>query len=220
MYFKVYTTLSDSQDDVNPIIFSDTGSGTNQVVPWTKETKLYIEELDFDLYVDCATKYDGASTASISNLERFNAQNVLAQGDGYGYENTVNNATFNFKIHGESQSITTAQVGFGIQWEVIPLPLAIPVGGTSKQTNLVFPKHVRSVSMVFNNTIGGKVNNKPIALKTFGNTDLGSAPEPQSGVFEYGLMKGWNDYKYTSIEITHEQPFDIRLIGIFYKVEV
>ncbi len=218
--FYVYTSYEDAIAGINPISFFDLGTGTNEVEPWPLSTKFYLEELDFDLKVDCATKYSGSATTTISDLDRLNAQSVLAQGDGSGYDNIVIDNDFTFSAHNEGQEVTEAQVGFGIEVVMEPLPLAIPVGGSSKQTNLVFPKHIRNASFVFENTIGGEVNGKPIALKTFGNIGIGEAPSPSRGVFEYGLMKGWNDYRYTNITITHEAPFDIRLLGIFYKVEV
>ena len=33
-------------------------------------------------------------------------------------------------------------------------------------------------------------------------------------------MKGWDMFNVDAITITHSDPFDIKLIGIFYRVEV
>ncbi len=33
-------------------------------------------------------------------------------------------------------------------------------------------------------------------------------------------MKGWSDYLTPAINITHSEPFDIKLTGLFYKIEV
>lgn len=218
--FKVYTTKEDADNDTNAIVFNDSGSGTNQVEPWSLETQFFIEELSFDVAVDSAETYSGTATSTITGLSRFNAQNVLAKGDGFGFNNQVINSEFDFVAHGESVEVEDAQIGFGIHWQVQPMPMANPVGGSPKSNNVVFPKHIRSVTFMFDNTVGGTVNDIPIALKTFNNVSFGSAPNPANGIFEIGLMKGWEEFKQSSLTLDHTEPFDIRLTGIFYKIEV
>ncbi len=240
--FKVYDTLADANADTNEvditgagtgthtahvdlkytlaIDFTNTGTGTNQVEPWPLSTKFFIEELDFSLYVDCADKYDSTAVSTIPNLVRFNAQNVLMNGDGYGFSDTVESDDFVITAHGESVSVSEAQTGFGIEVKMETLPLSNTTGSSIKSTNLVYKKHVRSASFMFNNTIGGTINGKPISIKRFPNVQIGSPPTPASGIMELGIMKGWDDFNVNAITIDHEQPFDIRLLGIFYKIDI
>lgn len=221
--FQTYLTISDAEDETNAIEFADIGSGTNQVEAWPLSTKFYIEELSYDMYVDCAHKYDSSATSTLTGLSRFNAQDVLMQGDGYGFEGIVENGEFEVSAHGESVDVSQAQLGFGISVSMTPLPLALSISGSQKSTNLVFPKHIRSVSLIFADTIGGTVqgskNAVPISLKTFGEVSIGAPPSQGSGVFEIGLTQGWNDFRYDSFTISHYEPFDIKLLGIFYKVD-
>jgi hypothetical protein len=100
------------------------------------------------------------------------------------------------------------------------MPLSIAMGTNSSTSNVVEPKHIRSVQFMFSNTFDGEVNGIPIALKTFQETDFGTPPTPVTGTFQMSLMKGWNEFKYNSISITHSSAFDMKLIGIYYKVEV
>jgi hypothetical protein len=72
---------------------------------------------------------------------------------------------------------------------------------------------------MFNNTIGGTINDVPISLEPFDMVDIGNPPHPQRGVFEMMIMKGWDDFKIPSFTIRHSEPFNIELIGIFYSVE-
>jgi hypothetical protein len=43
---------------------------------------------------------------------------------------------------------------------------------------------------------------------------------PVNGEFEYGIMAGWDDFKNIGLMITHNDPFDFKLIGLFYRVDI
>lgn len=218
--FYVYLTIEDAINDDNAIVFSNTGSGTNQVEPWPLSTKFFIEELDFDLKVDCASYYDGSATSTLTGLSRFNAQAVKIQGDGYGFEAIGEGDEVEIEAHGESVDVTSAQVGLPIKVQMVPMPLSIAMGNSNKMTNLVQPKHIRDITFMFNETVGGTVNGVPIAINAFNEVMPGSPPAPASGLFRQSVMKGWDDFNNQLFVIEHDEPFDIRLLGLFYKVEI
>jgi hypothetical protein len=72
---------------------------------------------------------------------------------------------------------------------------------------------------MFNNTIGGEIDGQPITLQTLNQYNPLGPPVPQTGIFSKSLMKGWNEFLRDPITITHSDPFDIRLIGVYYKIE-
>ena len=73
---------------------------------------------------------------------------------------------------------------------------------------------------MFNDTTGGFINGTPITLRDLDEQNPGEPSGPNSGVFEMSFMLGWNQRDGGSgIVITHDDPFDIKLIGIFYKIE-
>jgi hypothetical protein len=72
---------------------------------------------------------------------------------------------------------------------------------------------------MFNNTVGGSIDGFPIALKTLSQSNPIAAPEPANGIHKMTFMKGWNEFLRDPITITHSEPFDIRLIGVYYKIE-
>jgi hypothetical protein len=72
---------------------------------------------------------------------------------------------------------------------------------------------------MFNDTVGGYIEDTPIQLQTLSEIIPGLPPEPLSGTMEMSFMKGWNEVNKNPITITHSDPFDIKLIGIFYTVE-
>lgn len=215
--FMVYTSAADAELGLNPIEFFNAGVGTS-VTPWELATSFFIEELSFDAKVDCANLYTGAPSSVFTGLPRFNSQTVKINGDGYGFEYIGIDDEIQTIAHGQSVPVSVAQMGFPINVTIEPLPLSIFQGST-KQSNLMTPTHIRDVTLMMSDTIGGLVNGVPIALNNFDEVPIGSPPVPTNGIFEYGIMAGWDDYKNIGLVITHSEPFDIKLIGLFYKVE-
>jgi hypothetical protein len=196
------------------------------VPPFTYSTKYYIEELSFDVFTDCSYIYSGAATNTISGLPRFNGQTVSMVGDGYGFSDSVTNSEVEFIAHGQPIDVTEAKIGFPVEMDIELMPNNPPTGGSAKAGSLVFPQHIRNVTLLFNNTIGGFVDGQPITLKTLdqfnplaGPLSLNGPPVPLTGLFKKSLMKGWNEFLRNPISITSSDPFDIRLIGAYYKIE-
>lgn len=221
-HFKIYLTQEDAVAGDNPYAVSSAGTMAT-VTAYPLVTKLFIEQLDFDAQMDCVGYYDSSPTSVITGQTRFNGQEVLMQGDGYGFNDLVENGNIFFEAHGALRPISEAQYGFPIDVEIQPLPLSIS-GGSPKSSNLVDTKHIRFVTFLFADTIGGTItdgtNVTPIAMLPLLDVPFGSPPVPITGSFEMSLFGGWNDFTYNSFTINHREPFGMKLTGIFYKVEV
>ena len=216
--FMVYLTASDAEAAINPIEFFSTGINS-YVTPEELQTYYFIEELSFEAKVDCAYTYTGTPQNTFTGLPRFNAQDVKINGDGYGFDYTGINDSVETIAHGQLVDVSAAQIGFPINVTIEPLPVSV-YQGSPKQSNLLTPKHIREVSLMLSDTIGGYVNDEPIALQNFDDVPIGSPPVPVNGFFEYSIMAGWDDYQEIGLTITHDEPFDFKLIGLFYKVDV
>jgi hypothetical protein len=214
----VYTSYADAVAEDNHVTFSDEGVGAS-VTPWPLAAKFYLEELSFDVFTDCTYTYSGVAEDTFTGLARFNAQMVKAVGDGFGFEEEGNDSEITLTAHGEAVEATEVSIGFPITTTMIPLDMAVPGAMNYKGTSLTFPKHIRSANLMFNETIGGTVNEQPIQTLTLTQTIPGDPPLPQSGIMETTPMLGWGNDE-DSITISHDEPFDIRLIGIFYRIEV
>jgi len=215
-HVNVYDNLADAEAQTNPLIFSALGSNST-ITSWPLTTTFFLEELTYDTFLDCAIKYSGTPTTTISNVPQFNAQEVAMVGDGFGFTALGNNSQVVFTAHGSAVPVSNAFVGFPINLIIEPLPLTPP---PDKTTTLTRPKHVRNVMFMFNNTIGGTINGVPIALDDFNQANIGQPPFPASGLFEFGTMAGWDDFKQPPFVIEHSDPFDIQLLGIFYRVDI
>jgi hypothetical protein len=156
----------------------------------------------------------------------YNGQFAVGVGDGYGFSDEVNDQTFEFIAHGQPVDITEAKIGFPVEMEIQLMPNNLPGPGGLKAGGLVFPQHIRNATFLFNNTIGGFVDGQPISILTFGNYNplggplsLVGPPVPLTGTFKKTVMKGWNEFIREPLTITSSDPFDIRLIGVYYKIE-
>lgn len=216
--FKVYLTQADALADEDAIAFTDAGTNSN-VEPWTLKTKFTLEELTFDTRLDCATKYTGSATDTVTGQSRFNAQSVKMVGDGFGFEATGIDDEIVFSAHGTNVEVQEAYIGFPINLIIEPMPLSMPYGSSTRTTSLAQPKHIRNARFMFNNTIGGTINGVDIALNSFANVGIGEPPQPARGMFVMSVAKGWDDFNNPTFTIEHDEPFNIELLGIFYSVD-
>lgn len=216
--FIVYSDYEDALILSNPIMISSAGVNAS-VIPYPLTTYFMIEELDFDAKTDCTLVYSGTATSSLPDSNGlFDAEFVQIQGDGYGFD-AIGNSGISVEAHGTQVTVSNAQYGFPLNVEIEPLQLSI-YGTSTKQSNIVSPKMIRDLQCMFADTIGGEVNGIPIAMQSFTEVDFGTPPQPVNGIFELSIMKAWDDFQDIGIYITHSAPFDFKLIGLFYKVEI
>ena len=221
--FQIYATQEDAIAGVNPFTMVSNGSGTSHVIAWGLATIFTLEELSFDVFLDCAVPYFGTPTDTVNTGVLFNAQDIKMIGDGYGFESPAEDNIGNqvvFVAHGVDTDVSEAYIGFPINLVIEPMPLSISSGPSAKESNLTLPNHLRWARFMFNNTIGGTINGIPIAIKPFDQVQIGEPPIPASGVMEMSIMKGWDDFKNPSFTIEHDEPFDIQLLGVFYSVDI
>ncbi len=224
--FYLYATQADAESDTSRIEVTNFGAGAF-IEPWGLVTRLMVEQLSFDAEMDCVGFYPSptvsGATSSIATDGRFNAQDILMQGDGFGFETTGILSNVDFEAHGVTTEVTTAQYGFPITVEITPLPISLSMTGNPKSSNLIDTKHLRFATFLFADTIGGTITQDnltfPIAMKTLNQANPGEPPVPQTGSFEISVMGGWDDFKKSSFTINHREPFGMKLTGIFYKVD-
>ena len=174
------------------------------------------------MFLDCAVynNNNGSPSDTVTTGALFNAQNVKMVGDGFGFDAIGNDNEVKFEAHGIPIDVNVSYTGFPINTIIEPMPLIIANGGSSKNHYLNKPKHIRSVRFWFNNTIGGEINGVPIAINRFNQTDIGEPPIPSNGFVEQMIMKGWDDVSNPTFTITHSDPFNIQLLGVFYSVDI
>ena len=217
--FKLYLNQEDALADENAITFTSAGVASTVTV-WTLTTIFTLEELTKDTFLDCAIYYNSTAASTITTGTLFNAQSVKMVGNGFGFDAIGNNNQVVFEAHGELTEVSEAYIGFAINTIMEPMPLTISTSNSAKATSLTQPKHIREVRFMFNDTIGGEINGKPIAIDRFNEAHIGEPPIPANGIVRVSPMKGWDDFNNPTYTITHSDPFNIELLGVFYSVEI
>jgi hypothetical protein len=217
--FTVYLNQEDALAGINEIQFSALGS-LSSIVVWGLTTVFTLEELTRDTFLDCAIYYNSTATNTITTGSLFNAQSVKMVGDGFGFDAVGIDNQVSFEAHGIPINVEKAYIGFPIHTIMEPMPLSIASGNSAKTSGLTKPTRIRSVRFWFNDTIGGDINGVPIAINTFDQAHIGEPPIPSNGIVEHMIMKGWDDITNPTFTITHSEPFNIELLGVFYSVDI
>jgi len=217
--FNVYTSQADALAGTNALIFTSAGTSSD-VTGWPYADTFILEELTQDVRLDCVVYYNSTATDTISTGALFNAQKVKMLGDGYGFEAVGFNNEVVFEAHGSTVDVSEAYIGFPIKLIMEPMPITMPSNYASAPSILPRPKHIRYVQFMFNNTVGGHINGVPIALNRFNSVSIGVPPIPASGIFEMGVNSGWDNFNNPTFTLTHDDPFNIELLGVFYGLEI
>lgn len=225
--FRAYLTQEDATSGENPILVTSPGTSSS-ITAFPLGKFIFIEQLSFDVEMDCTSLYPTATASgpvsSITTSFPFlDAQEVLMQGDGFGFETIGVNGAVNFVAHGASVDVSEAQFGFPISVEITPMPISLSMNGNPKSSNLLDTKHLRFATFLFADTIGGTITQDnltfPIAMQTVTQANPGEPPVPQTGAFEISVFGGWDDFRKSSFTINHREPFGMKLTGIFYRVD-
>jgi hypothetical protein len=217
--FKIYLSKEAALANSGAIEITSAGVGAN-VIKYTLSTILTLEELSYDVNTDCAVVQTGTALAQATGLNLFNAQTMTVKGDGRRYDsNAVIGGVENITILSQPATVDEVQVGYAIEGVIEPLPISAQLSADPRSSNIAQAKHIRFVNLMCVDTVGGRINNQNIALSNLNFMDF-QAPVGQLGLMQVSLMAGWNQFKAPPFTITHDEPYDFNLIGLFYRVEV
>ena len=209
--FRVYLTQSDATNDVNRIAIVNAGVNSN-VVRWLIQPQLFIEELDFTVPLDSATKFRfAAPTNTLTGLAHLNGQYVWIIGDDFILQNQV-------VVGGQltlERTVTTATVGIQFVSTLTPLPVTVP-----QTFGLLYkPKHIRNLYLHVYNTLGITCQGITVPELEIQNIIFGQVPIPQTGVFEVPLMEGWNGFEF-DLSIQQSLPLPMTIMAVSYILEI
>lgn len=209
--FHVYTNAADAAADTNRVTISSAGSNSN-VVAWVNTQKLFLEELDFTVYTDSTTSVvNSPASATVSGLSHLNGQVVQIVADSFVYPaQTVFGGAVTL-----SQTVTDAAVGLQYIATLVPLAPSLPqVPGA-----LYKPRHIRDIYISYYNTVGATIQGFGIPVQQMQQIVLNAPVVPQTGVFDYTLMEGWDGATPTDIQIQQPEPLPMTILALSYIIE-
>lgn len=208
--FAVYASREDLAKDINRLTISSAGTSANVILQVTVK-KTFLEELSFDVKTDASKVYHfDVPTTTITGLDHLNGCIVKVVADGYVLtDKTVFNGTLTMEI-----AATDVIVGSQFIVTMVPLPVALPgVMGV-----LYSPTHIRAMYIAYVDSIGVTIQGSNIPIVNMQDVVLDAVPVPQTGVYLYTPMEGWESFSY-DLEIVQANPLPITIAAFSYKME-
>jgi hypothetical protein len=210
--FMVYDSAANATANTNAYTFTDSGVMASLVV-WARTNRLVIEEIDFNFLTDMSKQIKlNVPATVITGLDNYNGMVVQIVADGYVVPSQT---VFGGQITLQEEA---SIINIGLEYDAIlvPLPPTIPlVPGM-----LMKPRHIRDIYIHYYNTIGATIQGFGIPVIQMQQVVLDGPDLPQTGVFDYTLMEGWEGPVPTDIMIVQSQPLPMTILGLSYNLEV
>lgn len=206
--FKLYANQNDATLGQNAFQILNAGVAST-LIYWPIQQRYYIEEINFNVYTD-STKTQIVGGTVVNGLAHLNGEIVQVVADGYVVLNlTVVNGQIT--LPNAANEVT---VGRAFQSTVTFLPINVLLGDGN---TLYKPKHSRAFYVNYYNSFGFQIQGRDIPMFEWNNFPINEPPTPQSGVYNYTLMEGWDPR--VPISITQNLPLPMTILGISYTLE-
>ncbi len=181
-------------------------------------TRLFIEQLDFDTYTDAAKVGTQASSATITGLSYLEGETVAVRGKTTGADGQ-SVITLDAVVAGGSVTLDTEVTDYevGLFWspEIVPLPLNVPMPNGN---NLYLPKNIKKIYVDFYESLGIYVNGDLIPPFRFNQDEYDDPAQPKTDFVQIETMTGWDPS--AEISITQQEPLPMTLLGIGFIVSL
>lgn len=182
------------------------------------QTRLFIEQLDFDVYTDAAKVGTQALGSTISGLDYLEGETVAVRGlteDASG-QSVI---TLDAVVTGGSITLDTEVTDYevGLLWlpEIVPLPINVPM---QQGNNLYLPKTIKKIYVDFYESLGIYVGGSLIPPFRFNDDDYDNPASPKTDFVQIETMTGWDPS--AEITITQGQPLPMTILGIGFIVSL
>ncbi len=181
-------------------------------------TRLFIEQLDFDTYTDAATTGTQASSDTITGLGYLEGETVAVRGltTGASGQSVI---TLDAVVTGGQITLDTEVTDYevGLFWspEIVPLPINVPM---PQGNNLYLPKNIKKIYVDFYESLGIYINGDLLPPFRFNEDQYDDPAVPKTDFVQIEQMTGWDPS--AEISITQQQPLPLTLLGIGFIVSL
>lgn len=175
-------------------------------------TRIYLERLSFDDYMDSIVDTTSNSTGAVTNLFNLAGHQVYAIANG--------NTTGPFFVDDMGDTNIEEQFGaveIGIKYNPLlrPMPVYTP---TQEGGNIYKQKHVRELYIDYVNSLYLEYDKETFAELELNNYTLGQSTPPQTRYRKITARGSWEPREI--YDIKQSKPGPMTIIGIGYHVEV
>lgn len=175
-------------------------------------TKRYVERFDESvLSHSCITGTSVSGNATWAGLSHLEGKDVAVIADGA----SIGLFTVSGGQIALDRTANEVQIGLSYTNTVKLLRPEIQSGEGSAQGNAM---SVHEVSLLFEGTIGGKINGDPLTTRQFGSDLLDQPPPSVTGFSSLGIT-GWANGD-SDITITQDEPLPFHLLAVIRKITV
>lgn len=176
------------------------------------DSRIYLESLNFDLYMDCQINETSDKDGNIYGLESLAGQNVFIYADGFPIGSFYVPITGTVKI-----STLDASVNVGIDY--LPIIVPMPVVALLQNGWSVYePVHVKTMYIDYYYSLGITVQGQSLPQISPGDFMTQLTPVPQTDYYKLPIYNGWDSRAEFTISQSYPAPFTLR--GISYTMEV
>jgi hypothetical protein len=182
-------------------------------------TRLYIEQLSFDAFMDCGITSTQALASTITGLTWLIGETVVVRGkeansDGKAIVGTQGVVSGSGVLTLDN-AVTDYEVG--LVWEpyVVPAPMNVPLPSGN---TLYMPKTIKKMYIDFYESLNIRVDGTLIPPFRIDDDTYNNPPSPKTDFVQVEPMAGWNPT--AEITISQTEPLPFTLIGIGFVVSI
>lgn len=180
-------------------------------------TRLFIEQLNFDAFTDCALLKTQALSTTVNGLSYLEGETVRVRGKNDDMTGMV--VMQNQVVSGGAITVEFAvtEVEVGLDWspEITPLSLNFAI---QSGNNLYHPKSIKGMYVDYYKSLGIYVDDTAIPLYQF-NVDFYDDPASEkTGFTKVQPMTGWNPD--AQITISQQDPLPFNILGFGFEVSI
>jgi hypothetical protein len=173
---------------------------------------LFLEQLAYDYYTDCATKQTGAATDTVTGLSYLNGVECRVRADGYSLPRETPSAGA-VVLDDEYEDI---EVGLNFDPEVTPMPLHTL---TPNGSNFMDKRRVVRVSVLVRDSLGILCNGRVLPDRQFDVNNFDEAPVPVSRVHQLEESTNWDFKTAKTVSFTQVDPMPMEILAIQVQLE-
>lgn len=177
------------------------------------QTRLFIEQLDFNTYTDATAVDTQTLSSTITGLDYLEGKTVRTRGktdDMNGYAVMASQVVTGGSITVDFP-ITDYQVGLEFDPLIVPLPVNVAL---QSGNNLYQPKLIKNFFLDYYQSLAIKVNGTLLPFTQFNLDTFDNPATPKTGQVQLVPMSGWSPD--AEITITQTDPLPLTVIGFSF----
>lgn len=176
--------------------------------------KLFLEQLEYGYYTDAATQVvnDPASNVVVG-MSYLNGQECRVRADGFVLANATPVGGLVTLAEGPFEEV---EVGLNFDPDLTPMPLhtLTPTG-----SNFMEKRRIVKVRVKVRNTLGLRVNGRPLPDRFWDQDNFDQAPAPFTGNHSIEESTNWDESEDKLVSFTQTDPLPMEILGIAVTLE-